>query len=156
MLNVAGSECELSQIGFEVGEVFGNNGVENFQLDSLVIVDGDVSESDHVLHGPGTGGGDESAGCEDVEGVAAGLGDSEVPDRDPMHGKVDGCLACAQQVEDDGILDCEIRKAGWIAAEFLGDPGKAAADDFRFVDGDVVHGGYRAASTSRRSSFRRA
>jgi len=105
------SEGEFVKIGFEIDEVAGENGVENFGLNPLVVVDGDVTKSNHVLHGFRAWLSDESMGSEDVEGVAAVLRDAKVPDSDPMHGKVDGCLAGAQQVEDDGILDGEVFKA---------------------------------------------
>jgi len=96
---------------------------------------------------------DDGVLSEQLEGVAAGLGDSKVALGHAMHGEIDRRLAGAEDVQDDGILDGEIIEPARVIPVFLRDALQAAADDRRLVQVDVVN---HDARTGCRSSLRRA
>ena len=146
-------EGKLGEVVFKVGEMLLDDGLQNWVLDLLVAMDGNVSESDHVLHCGAAWGADDPVLGEEIESVAARLGDSESPESHTMHGEIDGSFACAKEVQNDGVLSGEILKPRGVVLVFLGDADEAAADDGRLVHRDVVNHDARMA---RRSSLSRA
>ena len=133
--------------GFEIGEVAVQNGFEDGTLEFLITVDGDVAESDHVLHGLGGGRTDRTVSEQEPERVAAGLGDPEPIPGHPMHGQINAGLTGPQEVEHDRVLNREIIKTGFVPAVIFTDPGKAAADHRRFIEQHVVHHDSKAVRT---------
>ncbi len=116
-------------------------------------MDGDVAETYHVFHGLGACGGEEVGVGKQLEGIAAGLGDSEAIPGDAMHGEVDRRLAGPEDVKNDRVLVGEIVKSRGVVPIFLRDTGKAASNVRGLVEVDVVNHG---AMTASRSSFNRA
>jgi hypothetical protein len=111
--------------------VFAKDGVEDGRLNFLIVVNRDVAETDHVFHGGGAGLADDGVLSEQLEGVAAGLGDSKASLSHAMHGEINRRLAGAEDVQNDGILDGEIIEPARIIPVFLRDALQAAADDRR-------------------------
>lgn len=109
---------------------------------SAVAVDGDVAEADHGAHGAGEVGGEETGLLEQVEGLAAFLGEAEAVLAREVHGQVDAGLAGALEVQDDRVLAGGVlQEVPVVAGVDLADAGEAALDDRRLVQDDVIgHG----------------
>jgi len=70
-----------------------------------------------------------------------------------MHREIDGRLAGAEDIENDGILNRKIIEPVRIIPVFLRDAFQTPADDCCFVQVDIIDHGER---TDWRSSLRRA
>ena len=79
--------------GLEVTQTLGDDGPQDRQAERLVIVDGHVAEADHLLHPLAQVGRERAGFREQMERVAAGLGDAQPVRPRAAHGEVDGGLA---------------------------------------------------------------
>ncbi len=85
-----------------------DNGFENGFLEFFVAMDCDVTKSDHVFHGNSGFFADEGVLQEQIKGIPTALGNAEATLCDVVHCEVNGGLAGAEEIEDDGILNGEI------------------------------------------------
>ena len=92
----------------QIIQTFTNHGLDDVQVEVLVLVNGDVAESDHPLQAEAQVGRDESAARDESKTFAGIAGDAEAVFANCHVGEVDSGLAGACDVQDCGILSREI------------------------------------------------
>lgn len=85
-----------------------DDGLQDAKVQWLVVVNGDVAESDHRLHLFAYSGRDHAVFFKKGERIAAMLRQSEFLLGHDMHGQIDAGLARPLQIQNDRILFCVI------------------------------------------------
>ena len=88
----------------EVIKMIDDNASHDLEIPLLVVVDGHVAKSHHLLEAVRETGIDHVRAFEKIERLAGLLRDAQTVYADKVHGGVDAALARALQVEDDGVL----------------------------------------------------
>lgn len=102
------------------------------EVQSLIVVNGDVAEADHALEPVGQLSIERAGSDQELERVAALLWNAQPPYAHRMHREIDGRFARVLDVEDDRILPGQIvGEIGIEPAVDLAGPTNAPLDDRR-------------------------
>lgn len=111
----------------------------DFDVQLLVVVNGNIPEPDHGLHARRSLGIDQALRFQQPECLAAFLRQTEAMNAYEMHGEIDGCLAGTLKVQDNRILAQEVAdKFGFVATIFVVEALYAALNDGAFVQYDII------------------
>ena len=136
-----------------------DNRTNYFQIHPLIVMDNRITKADHFLQSRAQVRVDDPGCRQQVETLAAGRGDAQLPGLDDVVGQGDGLLAGQQDVEHGRVLPGVVSLEGIRGVVFFTRPPNAALDTLNLVKGDIIHTAYarpvrrNSARISARSSF---
>jgi hypothetical protein len=125
----------------QVVQVYFDDLDHQFDIQFLVLMHQDVSETDHFLESPGQVAGKDAIFRQQLKAFPAFLGDSQFPNFDQVVGQVDALLAGPLQIQGDGVLSEKIVLKGHIPRQIVVRANllDAPFDAFLFVQNDIIH-----------------